>query len=494
MKLTGVKMQDQIDFNSPQYKNTRRRAILEGSFFNLAFIVTQGFIVTGLALEYGASEFLIAIIGVLPTLAQLTQLISPLFIKIFKDRKKSMIFAAVLGRIPLAFIPLTLALGIKLQSLLLIVLTVVSLGNSLVGTFWASIMRDIVDPQNTGKYYGKRNLLLSLTSMLITPLYSFLLDKFEGTTGFIIVTAMASVFALITILLLWKHYNPPVKTFGSGRMFKEAFSNLRFRQYLKFSVMWNFAITITSPFYSYHQLVNLKVSYTYLSVLGIGASLVAMLMYVVWGKISDQIGHQAVAEFGILGATCLALMWTFVTPQTYLVLLPIDAVVTGLVWSAINLCLFTMMISMMTGLSVEPYFAVQAFLNGLGALAGALLGGITASFLKGKSVTILGIDFYAIQLLFLLGSFFRLNAFFMLRKVQTRKTKSVSQLFFNVMSTVGRRMATRPYEFPMLLMAAAKRKTESEHLKLDLPESLKGSEDIGPVAETEESGEGSSNA
>ncbi|HPM95912.1 MAG TPA: MFS transporter, partial [Mesotoga sp.] len=192
-----------------------------------------------------------------------------------------------------------------------------------------------------------------------------------------------------------------------------------------------------------------------------------------WGKISDQIGHQSVAEFGILGATCLALMWTFVTPQSYSILLPVDAIVTGMVWSAINLCIFTMMMGMMKGLSVEPYFAVQAFLNGLGALGGSLLGGVIASFLKGKVIYLLGMEFHGIQAIFLLGSMLRLNAFFMLRKVQTPKIKSVSQLFFNVMSTVGRRMATRPYEYPMLLMGAGRKKSEKEHLPLDLPESLK---------------------
>ena len=160
-------MQEYVDFTRPEYKKTRKLAILEGSFYNMAFLVTQGFIVTGLALEYGVSEFLIAIIGVLPTLAQLTQLISPIFLRLFKSRKKSMVFAAIIGRVPLAFIPLTLAIGIKVQSLLLVILAMVSLGNSLVGTFWASIMRDVIEPSSTGKYYGRRNLILSLSSMLI---------------------------------------------------------------------------------------------------------------------------------------------------------------------------------------------------------------------------------------------------------------------------------------------------------------------------------------
>jgi MFS family permease len=487
----GAVMDDYLGYNKPEYKRTRKLAIFEGSFFNLAFLVTQGFIVTGLALEYGASEMLIAIIGVLPTLAQLVQLAAPLVLRLFKDRKKAMLFSALVGRIPLAFIPVTLALGIKSQSLLLILLSVIAFGNSLVGTFWASIMGDVIDPEKTGSYYGRRNLILSLSTMLIVPVYSLILDHYEGSLGFIIVTSIASAFAVITILLLKNHYAPPVKTFGRGRIFKEVFGNLKFRQYLRFAFVWNFAITISGPFYAYHQLVNLKVSYSYLSILSIVASLAAMLMYFLWGKISDQIGHQSVAEFGVLGATCLALMWIFVTPQTAAFLLPVDAVVTGIVWSAINLCIFTMMMGMIRGQSVESYVAVQAFLNGIGALGGSLLGGFVASYLKGKNITIFGIDFYGIQVIFLIGSFFRFTAFLLLRRVQTTKIKTVPQVFFNVMSTLGRRMATRPYEFPMLQLKPKRRRPEDEPLKLDLPASMENISDIEQIIseEPEDSGD-----
>ncbi|WP_333641642.1 MFS transporter [Mesotoga prima] len=471
-------MDDYLGYNKHEYRRTRKLAIIEGSFFNLAFLVTQGFIVTGLALEYGASEMLIAIIGVLPTLAQLVQLAAPLVLKLFKDRKKAMLFSALLGRIPIAFIPVTLALGIRAQSMLLVLLGLIAFGNSLVGTFWASIMGDVIDPATTGKYYGRRNLILSLSTMLITPVYSLILDRYEGSLGFIIVTSMATAFAITTIFLLKMHYAPPVKTFGRGRMFKEVFSNLKFRQYLKFAFVWNFAITISGPFYAYHQLVNLKVSYSYLSILSIVASLTSMLMYVLWGKISDQIGHQSVAEFGILGATCLALMWVFVTPQTAVFLLPVDAIVTGVVWSAINLCLFTMMMGMIRGYSVESYVAVQAFLNGIGALGGSLLGGFIASYLKGKSITIFGMEFFGIQVIFLVGASFRFLSFLLLRRVQTPKIKTVTQVFFNTMSTIGRRMATRPYEFPVLQLRSRKKREEAEPLKLDLPTSMIDLSDI----------------
>ncbi len=97
---------------------------------------------------------------------------------------------------------------------------------------------------------------------------------------------------------------------------------------------------------------------------------------------------------------------------------------------------------------------------------------------EGKEHYNLCIDFYGIQVIFLLGSFFRFTAFLLLKRVQTTKIKTVPQVFFNVMSTVGRRMATRPYEFPMLQLRPKKRRPEDEPLKLDLPASLEDTSDI----------------
>jgi hypothetical protein len=46
------------------------------------------------------------------------------------------------------------------------------------------------------------------------------------------------------------------------------------------------------------------------------------------------------------------------------------------------------------------------------------------------------------------------------------------------MSTIGRRMATRPYEFPVLQLRSRKKREEAEPLKLDLPTSMIDLSDI----------------
>jgi len=175
-----------LDRNS----QTRILSVFEGAIYNGFFLITQGFLGTGLALEFGASEPVIALIGVLPSVSQLIQLIAPFILRLVGNRKKVMMICASAGRLSTAFIPVTLALGINRQSLLLIILAFFSFAASFAGNFWVSIIRDVVPPDKSARFFSLRNVIFTITNMLITLLYSFILDHSSGKTGFVIITTM----------------------------------------------------------------------------------------------------------------------------------------------------------------------------------------------------------------------------------------------------------------------------------------------------------------
>ncbi len=61
-----------------------------------------------------------------------------------------MVFAAIMGRVPLAFIPLTLALGKKFQIIASHKLAMISLGNRSLKLSGIN-KRDVIEPSSTGK-------------------------------------------------------------------------------------------------------------------------------------------------------------------------------------------------------------------------------------------------------------------------------------------------------------------------------------------------------
>lgn len=127
-------------------KKTRLLSIVEGSFFNGFALTTQGFLGTGLALLYGASEPVIALLGMLPAISQLVQVFSPFILQRVGNRKKTLVILAGISSTAAAFIPVTLAIGLNRQEVLLIVLALFSLFNNLAGNMWVSLMKDITPP------------------------------------------------------------------------------------------------------------------------------------------------------------------------------------------------------------------------------------------------------------------------------------------------------------------------------------------------------------
>lgn len=436
--------------NEKLHRRTRKLSFVDTLLYNSFFVITQGFILTGLALEYGANELTISIIAVLPVLSQLVQLMVPFIMNGTGTRRRALLLTALISRVTVALISVTLAIGIVHQSVLLILLAVVAVCNSFASNFWVSIMKDVVPAGISGRFYGRRNLVSSLAAMSMTYLYSFILDNVQGRKGFLIITSIAAVFALLDFLVLAMHYIPPRKepSYSVG-IFLRPLKDIQFRKFILFSFTWNFALAISSPFFSYHQIVNLKLDYSFMSLMTIINSLTLMAFYLLWGKITDDIGGFDIAQFTIGVTIFLPLTWVLINPNTVF-LIPANQIISGFAWSGVNLTLFTTMISLFPGDRAEAYFAVLSFANGAGALMGSLLGGTLAIYLKRLSFDFLGFEFFGIQFLFVLSAIFRLTAWTLFKKVKVGVRSSIPRIIYNMTASTAHRTVARLFEFPVV--------------------------------------------
>lgn len=442
-------------------KRTRKASLLDAIFVNGYAVVIQGFIVTGLALQYGTSELLISIIGVLPVLSQLIQLVAPAVILKLGGRKRALMVFVSFSRLSVGFIPITLSLGITRQSALLIILSLISVMNSMASTPWISIMKDAVPENISGKFYGSRNLLTALTGMAVTFVYSLILDRVPGNKGFIIVTSIALFFAILDIISFSFHYAAPDNLSKKSISFKLPLKDKRFRKYLLFSFNWQFALAVASPFFAYHQIVNLNLEYSFMSLMNIVTSILSMLFYVLWGKISDDIGCWSVINFSLFFTALLPLTWFFTNSHT-IFLIPVNAILGGIIWSAVNLTMFTTMLNIFPENRSESYFAMLSFVRGMGALLGSAAGGIAATYLKGVTFKVFGFDFFGIQLLFLSTGILRLVSWLLLRRVDVSKDISVPKHIYNITTTATRRTASKIIEHPFIYTMITSIKNKSE--------------------------------
>ena len=107
---------------------------------------------------------------------------------------------------------------------------------------WTSAMVEIIDSKSRGRYFGKRNFFISISSVLFTLAYGIFLSFPDKKLGYFILSLSVAISALITIILMSKHHIPNFKPTIHKISYREIFKNKNFMIYLKFVSVWLFSL------------------------------------------------------------------------------------------------------------------------------------------------------------------------------------------------------------------------------------------------------------
>ncbi|MBO8161001.1 MAG: MFS transporter [Thermosipho sp. (in: Bacteria)] len=418
--------------------------ILEGVFANFYFILTQGVIFTSIALFFGFNEILLGITASFPMVFQLFQLISPIVIEKFKFRKKLLM---IFNSFKLSWIIVLFALlsGKTSPMVLVIALGISQAFSTLAGNTWSSLVSDVIKPEKRGKYFGYRSMIISFSTLIAFYLFSYIIDNNPAPLNYIYVISITLIATFLGIISLTPVDDPPLKTIGTLNELKGVFSEKNFIKLSFANMYWNFILLLTAPFFSYHQLKNLHIPLTYISYAIIGMTLISMLFYFVWGRLSDKFGNKTIMILGIIFVSLTPFFWILMNEQHWPYGLVFDAVISGIGWAAINLSL--LIFPMEAAKRISPmYFAVFGFFGGIGGLIGSLTGGYIATYFNKFDFYIGNYHIFGLQLFFILEGFLRLLAIPLFAKVKTQKYVSPTVFVFNILNIIARRPTQRIYE------------------------------------------------
>lgn len=429
-----------------------KMSIYEGISATIFIVITQGVFLTGLALVFGADEFYIGVIGSIPLLSQIFQLITPSIVRRIGNRKQFTLINSLVSRLSWVIFIFFLMFNFKNIWAFLAVYIFSQITGAVAGNSWLSWMRDLVPEEKRGVYFGSRNFYISIASIAMTLIATKLLDMFEGSAGFEIVIMIGLVGAVVAAHFLNKQYEPSFTTSRAAVDFKAAFKDMNFKRLLYFSTFWNFIILFAAPFFPLYMVKYLKLSYSFMGILAITSSITAMVFYKVWGKISDVVGHKSIQEWAIyLVGINVIVIWLALNPST-VYLLWIDAIASGIGWSALNLTFMTLPFEV-SGVNSRSYLAVYSTLNGLSGFAGGITGGITAKYLSTFSFDIGQFHIYGIQLFFLFTGVMRLLSIPLLHRVRVRRYIPVRKYIFSSVVLLSRRANLRArFAYPIGLL------------------------------------------
>ncbi|WP_448376734.1 MFS transporter [Fervidobacterium sp.] len=399
------------------YSKTMRLSVLEGALYTLAFNATQGFVYSTLALYYNFDPVLVSVLAVLPATSQLVQFFTPIIYKLIPSKKNAIFWLALIARASFVIVPLSLVTGIKNKFIVAIPFIVFSILNSLVGSLWTSAMKNIVPEERRSRYFGMRNTIAIFAGLVAWVSYSLILQYFERKLALIIVYILSSAVFVITAYLLYLHDIPETKVVEYGLMMPfRTLSNRKFRNFIIFVIIWNFAIQFAGPFFSYFEVSQLKVPYSFLGIINILNSLLAMFFYTFYGKVSEKIGEKNMIRYGITLALGIPLLYSFMTPNNYKYLLLVDVTIAALAWSAINLAYFTLLLKIVDEPS-EIYISMHAFVAGFASLIASYAGGYTLNAIK--DLRFFGLTGY--NILFMIAFALRITALIIFIKLDFGK-------------------------------------------------------------------------
>lgn len=195
-----------------------------------------------------------------------------------------------------------------------------SLLGSVVGITWTSWIQEWIPSRVRGKYFGYRNRLITIGSVLFLLSVGRILGWFDDSLqGYQIVLLVG--IALRAISVAGQHWI--FSDDGSMRI-RESFhwkdypmilrSSAGLRLFTIFGAIFGFATSVIGPFYNVFMYEQLNLSVERVSFLVVISSIGGAISFPAWGQLLDRYGNKPVLIFCLLCWQAQNYLWCFLTP------------------------------------------------------------------------------------------------------------------------------------------------------------------------------------
>jgi MFS family permease len=365
--------------------------IKEGLFGGLAVNLTGQFM-TPYALFLQTSPFQIGImsslLGVIPPLGQIAG--SDLMKK--KSRRSIIIKSVLLQTLMLPFIMLLGIFSIFswgaffLPIFLICFYVLYSFFGSITNPSFFSLMGDVVPEDRRGRYFSKRNLLITALTITVSILASILLEEFNRNNlviiGFFVIFSVAFISRGICIFIFRQFYYPPLTIEKESYMklihFIKQIPNNNFGLFTMFITFLFFSVNIGAPFIGVYMLKVLDFSYIEYILVSMSTPLIGLVFTPILGYLSDKYGNAIILKVCGLLLPTVPILWIFMNHPIHLILGP--QLMSSVAWTGVNLAAFNFIYDNVPNQQRGFFVAYYSLFQGMGVLFGGFLGSFLIHF------------------------------------------------------------------------------------------------------------------
>ncbi|MBI4243154.1 MAG: MFS transporter [Planctomycetes bacterium] len=281
---------------------------------------------------------------------------------------------------------------------------------------WNVWMGELIPVQIRGSYFGRRNKMAALFTLVGIIIGGLILDIFRKLEllliGFGIIFGAACIARFLSAYCLVKVRNVELSRLDV----KEKFSFIDFlcrgtkSNFLRFVLLVTFvyfAAFIVGPYVALYILRDLQFSYIQFFVITLSTFAAQFMTFDKWGALSDKFGNVMILRLNAFLSAVLPLLWIISSNFYYLTAV---MAVTGIVWGGFNLCASNFIFDAVTPAKRARCVAYYNLLVMAGVFAGSTFGGLLIPHLSGE-INLIGVTIflsYPLHALFFLSALFRL--------------------------------------------------------------------------------------
>ncbi|MCC6749195.1 MAG: hypothetical protein IT371_16150 [Deltaproteobacteria bacterium] len=377
---------------SSRLSETRAARLLmaEGFLGEIFVSLSGGVFLTGLALNLGAGPMTLALLVVLPFVAQLGALLAHPVEQRLGSRRGYVVpaisAARVLWAVPVVFATFGQRgagpLVATMAALFLMAMVVMMGVNG-----WTSWMAEIIPPHARARLFARRSWAVGLSTLLSVQGGALFLDHFKRVGRERLALAVmggVAILAGVSVALVLRRFPDAAPHPGPAEGLVAAARRLlrrkRYRRVFAFLVAWSFAVGVPSPFWNLYMLSQLKMTFFLTSIHTSIVLVVRLLVNGPWSRVIDRVGSQRVLLACALGISLTPFIWAS-TKEGRIWPVWIEACYSGVLWTGFNQAAFIQPIAVLSAADRGRGLAVLNLGTGVSTFAAGLLGGLVTRLL-----------------------------------------------------------------------------------------------------------------
>lgn len=344
-------------------------------FYSITFIFIKAY-----ALELGASNFFIGLIGAIPFVSIFVAEIPGALLGNKYDHKKIAVISTLIGKLFWIGIIISGALfSSKALYFVLLFFFLSELFTWLSDPPWVEIIAEIVPEKIRGNYMAYRDRAITIAKMITILATGFFIERMpDKLFGYHTLFFIAVLFGMGSVYYMNKvevKQKPKHKIYNFKDFLK---TKGTFRRFLTYSFYFKFAHNFASPFFIVYLLKNVGLSLgAYSLVLTIGA-ISSIIAYKRIGFFTDKYGDRNMHVFFLIGTALTPLFYLlFVHPSTIWMLIPVS-IINGVSWGGFNLTEKNLLLNVISKGDKELQVAEYKTLTALPVIIAPLIAGFIA--------------------------------------------------------------------------------------------------------------------